>query len=229
MIIQTWGELITASLQSLWVDYAKFLLTNFLGAVIVFVIGWIIASILGRITAQIVRVLRIDSALEKIGFKETLAKADLELDSGRFVGELVKWFFIIAFLMATTEILNLSEVTVFLRNVLLYIPKLIVAVLILLAAVLLANLLQRLVRASVDAAGLRGGRILGAITKWVILIFAVLAALLQLGIVPSLIQTLFTGLIAALSLGLGLAFGLGGKDVAAQMLGNLRKEVAEKK
>lgn len=229
MIIQTWGELITASLQSLWVDYAKFLLTNFLGAVIVFVIGWIIASILGRITAQIVRVLRIDSALEKIGFKEALSKADLELDSGRFVGELVKWFFIIAFLMATTEILNLSEVTVFLRNVLLYIPKLIVAVLILLAAVLLANLLQRLVRASVDAADLRGGRILGAITKWVILIFAVLAALLQLGIVPSLIQTLFTGLIAALSLGLGLAFGLGGKDVAAQMLGNLRKEVSEKK
>lgn len=229
MIIQTWGELITVSLQSLWADYAKFLLTNFLGAVIVFIIGWIIASVLGRITAQIIRILRIDSALEKIGFKETLAKADLELDSGRFVGELVKWFFIIAFLMATTEILNLSEVTVFLRSVLLYIPRLIVAVLILLAAVLLANLLQRLVRAGVDAAGLRGGRILGAITKWVILIFAVLAALLQLGIVPSLIQTLFTGLIAALSLGLGLAFGLGGKDVAAQILGNLRKEVSEKK
>jgi len=228
MIIQTWGELITASMQSLWADYAKFLLTNFLGAVIVFIIGWIIASILGKITAQIVRALRVDSALERIGFKEALSKADLDLDSGRFVGEIVKWFFIIAFLMATTEILNLEEVTIFLRSVLLYVPKLIVAVLILLAAVLLANLLQRLVRASVGAAGLKGGRMLGAVTKWVILIFAILAALLQLGIVPSLIQTLFTGLIAAISLGVGLAFGLGGKDTAGQILSNFRKEVSEK-
>lgn len=228
MIIQTWGELITASMQSLWADYAKFLLTNFLGAVVVFIIGWIIASILGRITAQIVRVLRVDNALERIGFRDALKKADLDLDSGRFVGELVKWFFIVAFLMATTEILNLTEVTVFLRSVLLYIPRLIVAVLILLAAVLLANFLRRLVQASVGTAGLRGGRMLGMITKWVILIFAILAALIQLGIVPALIQTVFTGLVAALALGVGLAFGLGGKEVAGQVLSNFRKEVTEK-
>lgn len=228
MIIQTWGELITASMQNLWADYAKFLLTNFLGAVIVFIIGWIIASILGRITAQIVRVLRVDNALERIGFRDALKKADLDLDSGRFVGELVKWFFIIAFLMATTEILNLTEVAVFLRSVLLYIPRLIVAVLILLAAVLLANFLRRLVQASVGTAGLRGGRMLGMITKWVILVFAILAALIQLGIVPALIQTVFTGLVAALALGVGLAFGLGGKEVAGQVLSNFRKEVIEK-
>lgn len=227
MVIQTWGELITASLQSLWTDFARFLLTNFLGAVIVFVIGWIIAAILGKIVAQIIKVLRVDQVLEKMGFKKALSRASLKLDSGRFVGELVKWFFVIVFLMATTEILNLHEVTIFLRQILLYIPQLIVAVLILLAAVLLANFLQKIVKASVETAGLRSAGFLGAITKWAILIFAFLAALIQLGIVPSLIQTVFTGLVAALAVAVGLAFGLGGKDVAADILNKFKREISE--
>ncbi len=160
MLIQTWGELITVSLQSLWTDYARFLLTNFLGAVVVFIIGWIIAIILARLVAQLIGILRIDQVLEKMGFKKALTRANLKLDSGKFIGELVKWFIIIAFLMTATEILGLEEVTIFLRGILLYIPQLIVAVLILLVAVLIANLLQKLVKASVETAGLRAANLL---------------------------------------------------------------------
>jgi hypothetical protein len=202
-------------------------LPNLIGAVIVFLIGWMIAVLLGKLAAQIIRALRIDNILEKMGFKRSLERASLKLDSGRFIGELVKWFFIIVFLMAATDIMRLPQVTEFLRRVLLYIPQLIVAVLILLAAVLIANFLQRLVKASVEAAGLGSSNFLGAVTKWAILIFAILAALLQLGIVPSLIQTLFTGLVAALVISSGLAFGLGGKDIAIQILNRLKRDVSE--
>ena len=226
MAIQTWTEVVTASLQALWIGFVSFL-PVFLGAIIVFIIGWIIAVLLGKLTAQIVRSLRIDQILEKMGFRKSLEKANLKLDSGNFFGELVRWFFIIVFLMASTDILGLSEVTIFLKTVLLYIPQLLVAVIILLIAVLVSNFLQKLVKASVEAAGLKSANFLGIVTKWSILVFAFLAALLQLGIVPSLIQTLFTGFIAALTLGIGLSFGLGGKDIAAEFLNDMKKSVRD--
>lgn len=225
MFVQTWTEVITSSLQTLWSGFIGFL-PNLLGAIIVFIIGWLIASILGKLTIQVIRLFRIDSVLEKIGFKRSIEKANLKLDSGKFLGEIVKWFFIIVFLMAATDILNMPQVTEFLKQILFYIPHLIVAVLILLAAVLIANFLQKLVKASVEAAGLKSANFLAAVTKWAILIFAILAALLQLGIVPSLIQTIFTGVVAALVISTGLAFGLGGRDLAAQILNKIKKDVS---
>jgi len=140
MAIQTWTEVITSSLQSLWSGFISFL-PSFLGAIIVFIIGLAIATVLGKLSGQIIRVLRIDSILEKMGFKKNLERANLSLDSSKFMSELVRWFFIIVFLMASTDILGLSQVTSFLSRILLYLPQLIVAVLILLAAVLFANFL----------------------------------------------------------------------------------------
>jgi len=224
MVIQTWTEVITSSLQLLWTGFISFL-PGFLGAIIIFIIGWVIASILGKLSAQIIRVLRIDSILEKMGLKKSLERANLNLDSSKFISELVRWFFIIVFLMAATDILGLVQVTDFLLRVLLYIPQLIIAVLILLAAVLIANFLQKVVKASVEAAGFDSANTLAAITKWSILVFAVLAALMQLGIAPALIQTIFTGFIAALVISSGLAFGLGGKDFAASILNKFRKDI----
>jgi len=226
MFIQTWTEVVTASLQTLWSGFVGFL-PNILGAVIVFFIGWLIAALLGKLAAQIIRALRVDQILEKMGLKKGLEKANLTLDSGRFMGELIKWFFIIVFLMAATDILKLPQVTEFLKQILFYIPHLIVAVIILLVAVLVANFLQKLVRASVETAGFKGASFLSSVAKWAVLVFAILAALLQLGIVPALIQTIFIGFVAALAIGTGLAFGLGGKDLAAQILNKLRRDVTE--
>lgn len=227
MFVQTWGEVVTASFQKLWAGFIDFL-PSLLGAIIIFLIGWVIAIALGKLVAQIIRALRVDQILSKMGFGRALERAGLRLDSGLFVGELVKWFLIIVFLMAATDILNLPQVTAFLKQVLLYVPRIIVAVLILLVAVMVANFLQRLVRATVEAARLKSANFLAAVTKWAVLIFALLAALVQLGIAPSLIQTLFTGLVAALAIAVGLAFGLGGKDLAGQALEKLRKEISER-
>ncbi len=225
MVLQTWAEVITSSLQLLWAAFIGFL-PNLLGAIVVFFVGWLIAALLGRLATQVIRVLRVDQILERMGFKKSLERANLRLDSGKFVGELVRWFFIVVFLMAATDILRLPQVTGFLKEILLYIPQLIVAVLILLVAILVADFLQRLVKASVEAANLKSADFLAAVAKWAVLIFALLAALLQLGIVPALIQTIFTGLVAALAISVGLAFGLGGKDMAAQTLSKLRKNIS---
>lgn len=227
MIAQTWGEVITTSFQMLWSGFISFL-PSLLGAIVVFIVGWFIAEVVAKLAAQIINVLRIDQILERMGFEKSLQRANMKLNSGKFIGEIVKWFFIIVFLMAATDILGLPQVTEFLKQILLYIPQLIVAVFILLAGVLIANFMGKLIKASVEAANLKSAGTLAGVAKWAILIFAILAALIQLGIVPSLIQTLFTGLIAALAISTGLAFGLGGKDLASQILEKAKREISEK-
>lgn len=224
MLVQTWVQIIANSLLILWEGFVSFL-PSLLGAIVVFVVGWLIAAGLGRIAEQIVQAIRIDQALEKLGLGRVLERARLKLDTGRFVGWLVQWFFVIVFLLAASDILGLTELTQFLKDVLLYIPNIIIAVLILLAAVVVGNILERIVVATVSAAGGPSARFLGATTRWAIFVFAVLAALVQLRIAASLVNTLVTGLVALLAIAGGLAFGLGGKDAAHDFIAKMRKDI----
>jgi hypothetical protein len=227
MVTQEWSDILLTSLQSLWLGVADFL-PRLILAVIVFIIGWIIAITLGRLTGQIIGFFKIDKVLQKTGIEEPLARGGLRLNSGAFVGGLVKWFFLIAFLVASIDILGLNQVNVFLRDtVLLYLPNVIVAVLILMAAAFLADVLQRVVVSSAKAARVTSASFLGGMVKWAIWIFAILAALYQLGIAGPFVQTLFTGFIAMLAIAGGLAFGLGGKESASKLLGKLRRDFSE--
>lgn len=221
-------DVILSSLNILWPGFIGFLIGKLLPALVVFIVGWLIAIALGKLVNRIVKVLKLDLFLTKIGFRKALAKAKLKLDSGQFFGELVKWFFIIVFLMAAADILGLYQVTEFLKGILYYIPNIIVAVIVLLAAVIVANFLQKLVRASIEATGLKAAGFLSGLTKWAVLIFGFIAALTQLGIAVTLINTLVIGLVAMLALAGGLAFGLGGKEQAARFLEKLKKDIEER-
>lgn len=220
-------NVILSSLQTLWLSFVGFLPT-LLAALIVFIVGWLIAIALGKLANRVIKIIKLDTLLTRIGLKKALAKAKLKLDSGQFFEELVKWFFIIVFLMAAADILGLYQVTELLKRILYYIPNIVVAVVVLLAAVIVANFLQRLVRASVEAAGLKAAGFLSGLTKWAVLIFGFVAALIQLGIAVTLIQTLVIGLVAMLALAGGLAFGLGGKDYAGRFIEKLRKDIEER-
>jgi len=195
-------------------------------AFIIFVIGWVAGSVFGRVVAQVIKSLKVDNALRTAGFDEVLSRAGFELDAGRFLGGLVKWFVIIVFLVASLDVLGLNQVNVFLQEVvLLYLPRVIVAVLILLVAVVIAAAMQRVVVGASRAAGIRSANFLGSVTKWSIWIFAVLMALFQLGIAAPFVQTLFTGVVVALSIAFGLSFGLGGQSAAADFLSKMRSEI----
>lgn len=225
MTIQTWVQVVVNSLTILWEGFVSFL-PSLIGAVIVFIVGWLIAAGLGRIAEQIIRAIRVDHLLEKLGVGRALERAQMKLDTGRFLGWLVKWFFVIVFLLAASDILGLTELTSFLKDILLYIPSIIISVLILLAAVIVGNVLERVVVGAVSAAGAPSARFLGTVTRWAVFVFAVLAALVQLGIAQSLINTLFTGLVALLAIAGGLAFGLGGKGAAEDFLHKIRKDIS---
>ena len=226
MLVQTWGDVLVLSFQQLWGGVVVFV-PKLIIALVVFIIGWIIAVALGKVVEQIIKALKVDMALKSLGMEEPVSRAGMKLDSGAFIGALVRWFFILVFVLAAFDVLGLSQVTEFLRSVVLaYIPQVIVAALILVAAALLADTVNSVVQGIARAAHLPSAGFLGGVAKWSIWIFAILAALFQLGIAGPFVQTIFTAFVAMVAIAGGLAFGLGGKEMASRYLEKLRSDIA---
>lgn len=224
MIIENWLNVLRASIQELWITVANFL-PSLIGALAVFIVGLIVAAVLEKVAERLIFYVRLDTLLKKVGLEAIVERAHMKLNSGHVVGKIVYWFFVLAFLLAASDILGFFTLSAFLRDVLSYIPQVLVAMLILLAAFVLANFLRGLVRASVMSANLHGAKGLGMLTWWVVMVFGLLTALVQLGVAVSIINTLITGLIAMISLAGGLAFGLGGKEMAAKWLQKAEDEI----
>ncbi len=228
-MLDIWREVLGQSFQSVWSGVAVFV-PNLIIAIIIFIIGLIVGGLVGRLVAHVIRALKIDMLVRKANAEDYFSRAGIKLDIGKFIGVLVQWFIVITFLLASLEILHLDQVTVFLQDVILqYLPRVIVAVLILVAAVIIADAMQKVVVHASRAVNIRSSNLLGAITKWAIWIFAILAALFQLGIAATFVQTLFTGVIIALSLAAGLAFGLGGQSAASDLIEKVRDNISDKK
>jgi small-conductance mechanosensitive channel len=225
MVFTTWADILSQSFQNLFYELATFV-PNVIVAIIIFIVGWLVGAGLGRVVAQVVDSLRVDQALKSTGIERVLSRAGFELSSGRFLGFLVKWFFIVVFLVASLDVLNLSTVNLFLKDVVLgYLPQVIVAVLILIVATVIAEAAERVITGSAKAAALRSAGFLGKVARYAIWIFAILAALAQLNVASAFVQTLFTGVVIAVSIALGLAFGLGGQASAARYLEHLQSEI----
>jgi|SRR6185312_36979 len=226
MIVSQSADAVSGSFNDLWYTVVAFL-PAILAAVIIFLIGWIIGVILYRVVVEVVKVLKIDDMLKTAGLSEAAKHAGFNLDVGRFLGTLVEWFIILVFLVASLDILGLTRVTIFLQTVvLLYLPQVIVASLILILGAVVAEVVRGLVSGSARAAGARSGNFAGTVAKWAIWVTAIMAALTQLGIATELLQTLFAGVVIALSLAFGLAFGLGGRDAAARVIEKVRSDIA---
>tara|TARA_B100000745_G_scaffold5310_1_gene4409 strand:- start:871 stop:1554 length:684 start_codon:yes stop_codon:yes gene_type:complete len=227
MLIETWTQVLNDSFQNLFYGLVEFI-PNLLVAVLIFIVGWLIGAGLSRIVAQLVNSLKVNNALRSAGVDGITKRAGVDLDAGAFLGSLVKWFFIVVFLVASLDVLGLTEVNSFLRDVVLgYLPQVIVAVLVLLIAAVVADMAQNIVAASARAAHMRSAAFLGTITRWSIWIFAILAALDHLQVASAFVQTLFTGIVVAVSLAVGLAFGLGGQDAAARYIDQAKKNMED--
>ncbi len=224
MVFTTWADALSLSFQNLFYGLVAFI-PSLVVAIVIFIVGWLVGVGLGRVVEQIINALRVDQALKSTGIERPLARAGFELSSGKFLGFLVKWFFIIVFLVAALDVLHLTTVDLFLTDVVLgYLPHVIVAVLILLVAAVLADAAHRVISSSAKAASLHAAGFIGKMARYSIWIFAILAALDQLGVSP-FIPTLFTGVVVALSLAFGLAFGLGGQASAARYLEHLQSDL----
>lgn len=219
---------IADSLGELWIRFVGFLPT-FLGALIVFVVGWIVAIGIGRLVQRVLELVRLNEPFEKIaGLRSTVERTGLSLDIPKLLGGLVKWFLFIVSLLATANILGLEEVAEFLNGIIAYLPNVVAAAVILVAGIMLGNFVGRVTKASIEAAQFPHGGGTSAVAKWAVVIFAFLAALVQLRVAEALIQTLVTAFAAMFAIAGGLAFGLGGKDLASRILKHLETDVTKK-
>jgi len=216
----SWGDVFNTSLQSLWFGFVQFA-PRLVLAVVFFIIGWVLGSLISKAIQQVFTSLKIDSLFSSIGADGFFKRAGVTLNSGYFVGEVVRWFVIIVFLLPSLSLVGLSDVSSFLtEGVLGFLPQVIIAAFVLIIAAIVSEGLSKLVLATAKSVNLKSARVLSLIAKYAIWIFAIIIVLGKLGL-GDYMSILFTGLVAMLALSGALAFGLGAKDAAGRLISKL--------
>lgn len=226
-LLNVWGQAVFTPLQDIWYRFL-FFLPNLIGALLILLIGWIIAAGLDRLVTQLLKQIKLDTALNRLGAKTLFKKSGVDFEVSDFIGGLVKWTILLITFLAAADILGLSKITDFLNQILNYIPNVFVAIAILLIGMLAGNFFAHIVRGGVGAARVHLANFLAAITKWIMWIFTILVALNQLGIAAVIIDRLVTAIFFMIAIAGGLAFGLGGQKAATEALDDLQKEMRHK-
>ena len=229
-ILYHFNQVFISSFQGVWFKFIEFL-PNLIAAILVLIIGLFLADFLGRFVSKVLTRLYVDRVVEKTGLKKNLEKLGFKITISRALGLLVVWFLYAVVLIGTAEILQLNQISQFLQAVVLYIPNVIVAVVILVVGIVVSNFISIAVKEASFAvkeaslaAKLTAADLLSTLAKWAILVFSFMAALIQLKVAPELIQILFTGVVLMVALAGGIAFGLGGKDKAKELLDKLSQK-----
>ncbi len=197
-------------------------LLQILGAFLVFIVGLVISWIISKIVRDFLNKIRLNQVIKRLGWKEAFARAEIKLDMAKFFGEIAKWLILIIFLMAACEIVGLSQFSQLLGRIVDYFPNILVASLIFIVTVFLVDFTYRIFLATTKKTDKRTeltySRFLGVGARRAIWVLATLAILYQLQIVPDLILSLFIAILGLLVLACGIAFGLGGKEIAKKIL-----------
>lgn len=219
-----WGDVFVASMETLWFKIASFI-PEIIGALVVLIVGLVVASIAGKLVKKLVDYSKLDSLMRKLKIKEELEGLGLKFSLGAVMGKIVKWFFIIVTLIAVADVLKIPQITQFLEQVALYIPNVLVAVVILAIGIIIGRLAYDAIKKGTETFKMSSyaAHILATVAKWSVMVFTVMAALVQLGVASSMIQILFTGLVAMTALAGGLAFGLGGRKKAEEVIDKMTR------
>jgi len=188
-----------------------------LGALLLLILGWMVSGLLAKLTVRFARAVHLDTIGECIQVNDFLSRAGTKMRASNILGEVIKWVIRLVFIEMAAEQVGLTQVTALVNRMLAYIPNILVALLVLGIGIFLSQLLGAVARGAASEAGLRSHELLAKLASGVVIVFAVLIAINQLGIAPIVVNTLFIGVVAAIALALGLAFGLGGRDTAARL------------
>jgi Conserved TM helix len=213
--IEDWGDAVFLSISNALNTFLS-AIPQVLGALLIILIGWLIAGVVARITTGLLRRAGADRLMATHG-SSVYGQRSAQFKPSTVVGEIVKWIIRFVFLVAAANVLGMPQVSELLNDVLLWIPNLLVAAVILLVAPVIARFVRGAIEVGAGQMGFTNAPLLGKVAEIAIVAFAVVVAINQIGIAANLVNTLFLGFVAAIALAFGLAFGLGGREVASQL------------
>lgn len=217
--IRDTSEAIVFSLYNALMRLVGFL-PALLGALIILVVGWFVSNLLARLIERGLKAVGLEAAVERSGIGDFIRRSGTRMTTSGIIGALVKYFIFLIFVQAAANVIGIPQLTEIINRIILFIPNVVVAMAIIVIGSFIARFLSGLVRSSVSELGVGNPNLLASLTQYVVIGFAVIAAIDQLGIAATLINTLLIGLIGSVALAVGLAFGLGGREVAAQIAQN---------
>ena len=222
-----WDNLIAVPVSKMLTKILEFL-PVLLGALIILIVGWIIAKSIRRVVDWLLKTVRFDTLADKAGITAILKKGDLKITAREVVSGLVYWLVIIMVLVMVLNALDLPKASDVLTSLFAYVPNVIAALFVLIVAMFLANFVSGIVRTAAGNANLPRPEIFAGVSRWAIIIFAATIALEELGIATILVTATFNIILGGVCLALALAFGLGGKDFAAKFLEELKERHCKK-
>jgi hypothetical protein len=224
--IQNFGEAMMASLAgAMALLFAA--VPRILGFVVILLVGWFVASLIAKAVGALLRAVRFNDLAQRAGFTGFVKKMGVDSDASGFLADLAKWFVRLIVLVVAFDALGLPAVSDVLRQLLLWLPNLVVAMVVLVLAGLAAEALGNLLRASTAQAGFQNPEVLARVAKVAVWAFAIVVAVNQIGVATTLVNTIVMATVGALALALGLAFGLGGRETAADLVKGWRSSAEE--
>ncbi len=227
LVVSSWQESFFVALATILTNIVSYIPT-ILGALLVFLLGIILSKWISSLVVRFLRLIKLSNLFQKIGFSPFLQKADIKIKLEEIIGGIIRWLVVLVFFVTAVNILGLTTVSLVLNNILGYIPRVISAVLILALGVLVAGFVESFVKGALVQVDLKVSLLLGKVASYLVVIFSSLAAINELGIAQSFINILFMGVIASVSLGFGLAVGLGAKDLVGRILEDWYKTFKKK-
>jgi len=215
--ISDWGQAMMASLTSALALFFN-AVPKLIGFAIIVIVGWMVASLAERGVVALLRMVKFNELALRSGFSDFVKKSGTEGDSSGMIAGIVKWFVRLIALVVAFDALGLPAVSEVLRQLLLWLPNLVVALVVLVVGGLAASVLAKLVRGATAEAGFEKPEFFARISSIAVWAFAIVIAVNQIGVATTLVNTLFTAVVGALALALGLAFGLGGRETAGEIL-----------
>ena len=215
--LASWNQVLMASLTNA-VSLVSVSVPKLIAFLIILIIGWLIAGALATGVAMLLRKLKFNGLADSAGVSGVIANSGLQQDASGVIALVVKWFVRLIALIVAFDALGLPVVSEIFQKLLLWLPNLVIALVIVVIGGWAANAVAALVRAAATTAASANPNLVVSIARTAIWVFTAIVAINQLGIATELVQMLFAAIVGALALGLGLAVGLGGKDLAGELL-----------
>lgn len=215
--VNNWGDAVMVSVTQALSNFLGFL-PALIGAILILVLGWVISGLLASLVERVLKGVGFEHAANQTGINGFLAKSGSGWTASKAVAEIVKWFIRLVAIQAAAQILGMERVGDIINAILLWLPNLVFALVIIVIGALIGKFVAGAVRASTTEMGLGNPELLAGVARYAIIAFAVVAAVDQLGIAETVVNTLFILIVAALALAFGISFGLGGQSVAGEVI-----------